>query len=116
MDLMKYDFNIESEFNIRVLREDEKDIDIIIPLDNRTVNLYFEDMPTYIGDRIQCSMIKNIVIRLSKLEDNSFCTVHFLRSIDLHSSVVNFVVDYKYKRIEIENLEYSVVFRIVEYK
>lgn len=114
MNLMQYGFNLESDFNIRVLREDENDIDIIIPIDNKTLNLYIDDMPRYIGDRIQCSMIKNIVIRLSKF--NTLCTVHLLRSIDLHSSVMNFEVDYRDIRLKIEDLEYFAVFRILRNK
>ncbi len=114
MDLKNYGFIYESDFSLRVLREDDEDIDVIIPLDNKTLNFYFYDMPTYLGDRIQCSMIKNIVIRLSKLKYNSLCTVHLLRSIDLLSSVVNFEVDYSKKRFVIEDFEYYVSFKILD--
>lgn len=114
MYLRQYGFNLMSDFDIGVLREDEEDIDLIIPLDYRTLDLYFEDMPSYINNRIQCSMIKNIVIRLSKMSTNFLCTIHFLRNIDLHSSVINFEIEYKNKRIEIEDLEYSVIFRILK--
>lgn len=113
MDFRQYGFNLISDFDVRVLREDEIDIDIIIPLDFKTLDLQFDNMPNYIGNRIQCSMIKNVVIRLSKLEDNTLCTIHFLRNIDLHSSVLNFEIDYKCKKVYIEDMEYSVAFKIV---
>lgn len=116
MDLEQYGFKLLSDFDIRILREDEVDIDLIISLDYRTLDLYFDDIPIYFGNRIQCSMIKNIVIRLSKLNNNSLCTVHFLRNIDLHSSVINFEVDYKCIRMEIMDSEHSVEFRIIKYK
>ncbi len=113
MDLNQYGFNLQSDYNFRILRDDEEDIDIIISLDNKTLNLYFDRMPDYIKDRIQCSMIKNIVIRLSKLKDNSLCTIHLLRNIDLHSSVMNFVFDYINTKFIIEDLEYCVTLKIL---
>lgn len=116
MNLEQYGFNLESDFNIRVLNEDAEDIDIIIPLEDKTLNLYFDDMPVYIGDRMQCSMIKNIVIRLCKLKYNTLCTVHLLRNIDLLSSVMNFEVDYSGIRFKIRDLEYSVAFSILNNK
>lgn len=113
MDLSKYEFEIETDFNIRVLREDESDFDIIIPMNNRCVNVYFEGMPKYIIDRIQCSMVKNILIRISKLKTNTKCTIHFLRNIDLHSSILNFVFDYKNNKIVIKDLKYFAEFKII---
>lgn len=116
MDLVKYGLNIQSDFNMRILREDDLDIDIIIPLDNRTVDLHFDNMPNYFINRIQCPMIKNIILRLSKLTDNSLCTVHLLRSIDLHSSIINFEIDYNNLFIEIVDLGHSVAFKIIKSK
>lgn len=116
MDLKQFGFNFESDFNVRVLREDDIDIDLIIPLDNKALDLYFDGMPNYVGKRIQCPMIKNIIIRLSKLEDNSLCTIHFLRSIDLHSSVINFEIDYRHIKLKIKDLEYSATLKILKNK
>lgn len=113
MDLNQYGFNLQSDFELRILREDDEDVDLIISLDNKTLNLYFDDMPNYIIDRIQCSMIKNIVIRLSKHEDNYLCTIHLLRNIDLHSSVLNFIFDYRNTRLRIEDLKHSVTLKIL---
>jgi len=116
MDLIKYGLNIQSDFNMRILRDDDSDIDLIIPLDSKTVDLYFDNMPTYFLSRIQCPMIKNIILRLSKFKDNSLCTVHLLRSIDLHSSIINFEIDYNDLLIKIVDLGYSVAFKITEFK
>lgn len=108
---MKYEKSgliIESDMDIRTIREEGEDIDIIIPLNNRTVNLYLDDMPYYLKSRLQFSMIKNIIFRFCTLEENTLCTIHFLRSIDLHSSAVNFEVDYSKYYFEIKDEEYLV--------
>lgn len=102
---------IETDMEIRTIREEGEDIDIIIPLNNRTVNLYLDDMPPYIKSRFQFSMIKNIIFKFCNIEENTVCTVHFLRSIDLHSSVVNFEIDYSNHYFEILNKEYLVEIR-----
>lgn len=113
MDLNQYGFNLQSDFELRILREDDEDIDLIIYLDDKTLNLYFDDMPDYITDRIQCSMIKNILIRLSKQKDNYLCTIHLLRNIDLHSSVLNFVFDYRNSKLRIEDSNYFATLKIL---
>ncbi len=108
---MKYEKSgliIESDMEMRTIREAGEDIDIIIPLNNRSVNLYLDDMPNYIKSRFQFSLIKNIIFRFCTIEESTLCTIHFLRNIDLHSSVVNFEVDYWNHYFEIKNKEYLV--------
>lgn len=108
----KYGFSLKSDFEIRVLREDETDIDIIIPLGDRTLNFYFDGMPQYIGSRIQFSQIKNIIIRFSKLEEVNKCTFHLLRNIDLYSSVASFEFEYTDYATIVRSTEYSAELRI----
>ena len=103
---------IKSDFNIRTIREEDNDIDIIIPINNRTLNLYIKDMPSYISSRFQFQMIKNIIIRFNKSENNNICTVHLLRNIDLQSAVMNFEMDYNEKIIYIEDKEYYIDMKI----
>ena len=43
--------------------EDGPDIDLFIPIDYRTLNLYIEDMPAYMEGRIQLTEVRNIIIR-----------------------------------------------------
>lgn len=99
---------IVSDIDMRTIREEGEDIDIIIPLNNRTVNLYLDDIPNYMESRLQFSMIKNMILRFCTIEENTLCTIHLLRSIDLHSSVVNFEVDYSNHYFEIKIKEYLV--------
>lgn len=103
---------ILSDFEIRVLREDGNDIDLFIPLNYRILNLYLEDLPNYLDNRIQFTEIRNIIIRFSREKDNDYCTIHLLRNIDLHSAVANFIIDYRGHYIIIKNCEYSSEFYI----
>jgi len=106
------EFILYSDFEIRTIREESGDIDLLIPLDLRVLNLHIEDMPTYIGDRFQFSEVRNIIIRFTKDEYNNYCTIHLLKNIDLHSAIMNFTLDYKGHKIEIKRKEYSVEMNI----
>lgn len=88
--------------------EEGPDIDLFIPIDNRTLNLYIEDMPKFIDNRIQLLDVRSILVRFSTAEDNYFCTVHFLRNIDLKSAIMNLVFEYKNHHIKIRKSDYSV--------
>ena len=103
---------IDSDFEIRVVREDGNDIDLFIPIGNRTLNLYLGDGIEALNSRLQLSIIKNLIFRFSMDEDNNISTIHMLRSIDLHSSVVNFEIDYSKHMIEIKDKEYFVEMRM----
>ena len=103
---------ILSDFEIRILREEGNDIDLFIPLNYRTLNVYLEDLPDYLDNRIQFTEIKNIIIRFSTEEDNDYCTIHLLRNIDLHSAVANFIIDYRDHYITLKDEEYSSKFQI----
>ncbi|NMB08071.1 MAG: hypothetical protein GX981_06775 [Tissierellia bacterium] len=98
---------IKSDFEIRILREEGNDIDLFIPLNYRTLNLYLQDLPDYMDNRIQFTEIKNIIIRFSTEKENDYCTIHLLRNIDLHSAVANFIINYKDHLIVLKNREYS---------
>ncbi|WP_053957029.1 hypothetical protein [Inediibacterium massiliense] len=101
-------FHIESDFEIRVLREVGEDVDLLIPIEDRTLNLYMDHLPDYLSKKIQFPMIKNILIRFCTLKNNPICTIHFLRSIDIQSAIVNFEMDYSHHFLHIKNKEYSV--------
>lgn len=105
---------ILSDFEIRPFVEEGPDIDLIVPLDNRTLNLYIEGMPGYIDERLQLLEVRNILIRFSIEENNSLCTVHFLRNIDLKSAIMNFVFNYENHNIYIRNNEYSTEMSIIK--
>ncbi len=108
----KNNLKINSDFEIRILREENDDIDILIPIDKRTINLYMNNLPQYVKSRFQFPAVKTIIIRSCKLKENNICTIHFLRNIDLHSSMVNFELDYNNKIIIISKKEGYVDFRV----
>lgn len=102
------DLYIYSDFEIRSLRQMNDDTDLIIPIGQRVLNLYIEGIPEYLSDRFQFTEVKNIIIRHTLDSNNSYCTIHFLRSIDMNSALVNFTVNYEGKAIRITDKEYSV--------
>lgn len=100
--------NIESDFEIRILREMGNDIDILIPIDLRVLNLFIENMPDFISNRFQFTEVKNLIIRHTLDEGNTISTIHLLRSIDMNSALVNFTLDYKGKILKIIDKEFNV--------
>ncbi len=102
------DFVLNSDFEIRVVREDPNDIDLLIPLDLRTLNLYVEEMPTFLENRFQFTEVRNIVLRITKNNIDHLCTIHLLNSVDIHSAIMNFTMNYEKHNIEIIKSDYSV--------
>lgn len=105
---------IVSDFEIRTLMEDGPDVDLFISTDFRTLNLHIKGLPDYIDDRVQFTEVRNIIIRFSTNEDDNYCTIHLLRSIDLQSATVNFVMNYKEHYIKLEGKEYSVEMYLIK--
>lgn len=114
LEYRKGSFLILSDFEIRLFVEEGPDIDLIVPLENRTLNLYIEGMPNYIDGRLQLLEVRNILIRFSVQENNKLCTVHFLRNIDLKSAIMNFVFSYENHYILIKNNEYNVEMAVIK--
>lgn len=102
------EFDLKSDFEIRTVREEDSDIDLLIPLELRTLNLYIDKMPNFLVDRFQFTEIRNIMIRITKYSDTSLCTIHLLKSVDIHSAIMNFTMDFENHIIEIIRNEYSV--------
>ncbi|WP_066505417.1 hypothetical protein [Abyssisolibacter fermentans] len=87
-------FKMMSDFDIRILREENDDVDIIVAIGDRVVNLIFNDIIEGLGSRIQFVDIKNIIVRFNKSKNLNICTIHMLKKIDLFSAVANFEIDY----------------------
>lgn len=100
--------NILSDFEIRRLRQMDNDIDLIIPIQDRVLNLYIEDMPEFVSKSFQFTEVKSIIIRHTLDSNNRYSAVHFLRSIDMNSALVNFTINYENKKIRILDGEYGV--------
>ena len=102
------EFVLNSDFEIRVVREDKDDIDLLIPLDLRTLNLFIDQMPTFIENRFQFNEVRNIILRITKVDHNNLCTIHLLNSVDIHSAIMNFTMNYKEHSIDIIKNDFSV--------
>lgn len=102
------EFVLNSDFEIRVVREDQDDIDLLIPLDLRTLNLSMDSMPEFLDDRFQFTEVRNIILRITKDNNDNICTIHLLNSVDIHSAIMNFTMNYQHHTIDIIKNEYSV--------
>ena len=107
-----YNLNIQSDFLIKVFRENEVEIDLIISLDKRTTNLYIKDMPKFIPSRIQFNDVNSILIRLCKDLNNNIGTIHFLSDSGIHSTMSNFEINYLNHNLHVMFKEYYVDFLI----
>lgn len=85
--------NLSSDFQINILRSLGEDEDLMLNLDSRVVNLVFQGLRDFPVERFQLTEVKNILIRHSLDESISLGTLHFLRVIDLNSSLLNFSLD-----------------------
>jgi len=116
MTYEKSNLNITSDFEVKEIRKDEVNIDLIIPMEQRCVNLYFGDLPIYIKSRIQFPSVKSILVRFCSNEDNNICTMHFLSDSGIYSSMANFEMDYSEIYIEIKDEEFCVDIKIIKKK
>lgn len=108
LEYTRGNLSIISDFEIRTIMEKDYDIDLFIPIGSRTLNLHIEGLPDYMGNRLQLLEVRNIILRFNTEEDNNYCTIHFLRNIDLRSAIMNFVINYKDHNIRLKKKEYSI--------
>ena len=108
----KSDLKIVSDFKVKEIQKDEYNVDIIISVEHRCVNLYFDNFPKCINSRIQFPSVKSILIRFCTIEDNNLCTIHFLNDSGLHSTLANFEMDYSETYIEVKDREFFVDMRM----
>ena len=108
----KSNLKIASDFKVKEIQKDEYNIDLIINLEYRCVNLYFMELPKYINSRVQFPNVKSVLIRFCTIEDKNICTIHFLANSGIHSTIANFEIDYSETYIEVEDKEFSVDVRL----
>jgi hypothetical protein len=104
----KSNLKIVSDFEIKEIQKDEYNIDLIIPIEYRCVNLYFDNFSKYINSRVQFPKVKSILIRFCTTEDNNICTIHFLSDSGIHSTIANFEIDYSEIDMEVRDKEFFV--------
>ncbi len=100
---------LESDYEIRIIREDEFDVDLFIDINYRSVDIDIGNNDLNIS-RIQFQMVRAILVRFSK--NGTRMTCHMLRDIDLYSAFSNFEIEYKDKVVRIKKIEEKVEFSI----
>jgi hypothetical protein len=95
--------NLNCDFETRVIREDELDADIFIDIKNRPLDIGLGENDFGITSRIQFSLVRGILLRISKQSYNM--TVHLLANIDLHSAYANFEIEYKDSVLNIKEID-----------
>lgn len=96
---------LDSDFEFRVIRESDEDIDIFVDINYRSVDIDASDSRMF-SSRIQFPFVRAIILRIDK--EGYDMTVHMLRDIDLLSAFANFEIDFSHSTILIKN-EYEKV-------
>lgn len=92
--------NLDTDFEYRIIREEENDLDLFIDLNYRSLDIDTDNNNLF-SSRIQFPFVRSIILRLNK--NDYTMTVHLMRDIDLFSAFANFEVDYNNCTISIKN-------------
>lgn len=105
---------IQSDFEIRELKHPANDIDLIIPIDNRVLNLIIPKLPPFMKGRLQFTQVSAIMVRFNTDESYNQATIHLMRNIDMATSLVNFIIDYKGLSLNIRDREGYIELKLME--
>ena len=97
---------LDTDFNFRVIWEEDNDIDLFIDINYRSLDIDTNG-DSFFNSRIQFPFVRALILRLNK--NNQCMTIHLLRDIDLFSSFDNFEVDYSDSIINIKNQNEKVI-------
>ena len=98
--------NLDTDFEYRVIREEENDLDLFIDLNYRSLDIKLEDS-NFFNSRLQFPFVRSIILRLNKESD--IITMHLMRDIDLFSAFANFEINISNSIINIKNKYEKVV-------
>ena len=97
---------LDSDFDYRIIREEDNDIGLYVDINYRCVDIEVEDSKIF-NSRIQFPYVRSILLRINK--EMTSMTVHFMRDIDLFSAFANFEVDYSNSIFKIKNINEKVI-------
>lgn len=97
---------LDSDFDYRIIREENDDIDLYIDINYRCVDINVGESQIF-NSRIQFPYVRSILLRINRQEH--LMTVHLMRDIDLFSAFANFEVDYYNSIFEIKNYQEKVI-------
>ena len=97
---------LDTDFNFRVIREEDNDIDLFIDIANKiskkNKNIDIDtNGDSFFNSRIQFPYVRSLILRINK--ESNIMTVHLMRDIDLFSAFANFEVNYDNCIINIKN-------------
>ena len=91
---------LDTDFNFRVIREEDNDIDLLIDINYRSLDIDTNG-DSFFNSRIQFPYVRSLILRINK--ESNIMTVHLMRDIDLFSAFANFEVNYDNCIINIKN-------------
>ncbi|MEG0843184.1 MAG: hypothetical protein RRZ84_04505 [Romboutsia sp.] len=97
--------NLDTDFEYRIIREDEHDMDLFIDINYRGLDIDCGES-SFFNSRIQFPFVRSLILRISK--STSTMTVHLMRDIDLFSAFANFEIDCKGSILNIKNIHEKV--------
>ena len=100
--------NLDTDFEYRIIREEDNDIDLFIDINYRSVDIDCQNNNLFFSSRLQFPFVRSIILRFNKLDN--IATIHFMRDIDLFSAFANFEIDYSNSIISIKNDKEKVIF------
>ena len=92
--------NLDIDFDYRIIREENNDIDLFIDVNYRSLDID-TDNNGFFNSRVQFPFVRSLILRINK--ESNVMTVHLMRDIDLFSAFANFEVDYNNCTISIKN-------------
>ena len=92
--------NLDLDFDYRIIREENNDIDLFIDINYRSLDID-TDNNGFFSSRVQFPFVRSLILRINK--ESNIKTVHLMRDIDLFSAFANFEVNYDNCVINIKN-------------
>ncbi|WP_296645506.1 hypothetical protein [Romboutsia sp. 13368] len=92
--------NLDIDFDYRIIREENNDIDLFIDINYRSLDID-TDSNGFFNSRVQFPYVRSLILRINK--ESNIMTVHLMRDIDLFSAFANFEVNYDNCVINIKN-------------
>lgn len=97
--------NLDCDFEYRIIREENDDLDIYVDVNYRCLGIELGDN-SFFNSRIQFPYVRSILLRINKNMET--ITIHLMRDIDLFSAFANFELDLSDHILSIKN-EYEKV-------
>ena len=92
--------NLDIDFDYRIIREENNDIDLFIDINYRSLDID-TDNNGFFSSRVQFPFVRSLILRINK--ESNIMTVHLMRDRDLFSAFANFEVNYDNCVINIKN-------------